>query len=82
MPTDASVSCEELIRELPDYLDRELPSLRLAELRRHLDQCDHCLQTYRFERSLLDRVRGRLSRVALPDGFTARLLASIGAGRE
>ncbi len=82
MTTGHRVTCEELVRELPDFLDRELTTIRLAELQQHLDECARCLRKHRVESALLDQIRGRLANVALPPEFEARVLASIGAARS
>lgn len=78
MAARARVTCEEMVRELPDFLDRELPAIRQAELQRHLDECARCFRKYRLERSLVDRIHERLSSLTLPPGLAARVLASIG----
>ncbi len=75
------VTCEEMVRELPDFLDRELTTIRLAELQEHLDECARCLRKHQFEASVLDQIRGRLGRVVLPPLLEARILESIGAAR-
>ncbi|MFN0179242.1 MAG: anti-sigma factor family protein [Gemmatimonadales bacterium] len=79
MSAGAGVTCEELIRELPDFLDREVTLARGSLLERHLEECAHCLATYRFERGLLDRIRAQLAAVALPPDLIRRLTAAIGA---
>jgi anti-sigma factor (TIGR02949 family) len=77
MTTGVRVTCEELIRELPDFLDREVTLARRSELERHLEECAHCLEVTQFERSLLDRIRARLVDVALPPGLLSRLTAAM-----
>lgn len=75
------VTCEDLVRELPDFLDRELATIRMAELREHLDECARCLRKYEFDRAVLARIRVRLTSANLPPELEARVLASIGAAR-
>jgi hypothetical protein len=67
------VTCDELLARLDDYLDRNLSPQELGEAERHLDDCVACLQTYRFQRALLNGIRSRLRRISLPP----HLLASI-----
>lgn len=77
MAVNGWVTCEELVRELPDLLDREVTALREIELNQHLEDCARCLRKYRFERSLLDQIRARLTGAALPQGLVERVLAAI-----
>lgn len=70
-----------MVRELPDFLDRELSSVRMAELQEHLDECARCLRKYEFEAAVLARIRVSLSSAGLPPELEARVLASIGAPR-
>jgi anti-sigma factor (TIGR02949 family) len=79
MTAGGRVTCEEMIRELPDFLDREVTLARRSELERHLEECAHCLEVAQFERSLLDRIRARLIEVALPSGLLSRLTAAMAA---
>ena len=82
MTTGHRVTCEEMVRELPDFLDRELATIRLAELQEHLDECARCLRKHTFERAVLDQIRARLTAVSFPAEFQARVLESIGAARN
>ncbi len=57
------VSCRELIEQLWDYLDGELPPERMQELAAHLAECARCYPKYQFEFAFLEalaRQRGRL----------------------
>ena len=77
MITGMRVTCEELVRELPDLLDREVEADRAAELEEHLEECDRCLRTFRFERALIDQIRARLRATSLSPGLVQRVLTSI-----
>ncbi len=58
------VSCHEVIEQLWDYLDGELPIERMEEIHAHLAECARCYPQYRFEFSFLEalvRHRERLS---------------------
>lgn len=79
MTTGNRVTCEELVRELPDFLDRELPRARQSTLERHLEECARCLRKHRFEAAVLGQIRARLSGGALPPDLEARVLTLIGA---
>lgn len=50
------VSCQEVITELWDYLDGELPAERAAAIADHLAKCARCYPQYRFEYAFLAAV--------------------------
>lgn len=80
VPAD-QVTCEELIRGLPALLDGELEG-DLARHHRHLDACAHCLEIYRFERSLLDLLKDRLRRLDPPPGLAGRVRSLLAAVQD
>jgi anti-sigma factor (TIGR02949 family) len=78
------VTCEEAFRQLDDYLDRELATDEMRLIEEHLAICSSCLREFTFEGSVLDGVRGRLRRVAVPRELLARISADLAraAGSE
>jgi anti-sigma factor (TIGR02949 family) len=66
-------TCLETVERLADYLDRELSAAESAEVERHLSTCERCLMRFRFEASVLDDLRAKLRRVAVPDSLAERL---------
>jgi anti-sigma factor (TIGR02949 family) len=52
-----SVSCEQVVRALWDYLDGALDAPTMAAIDAHLAQCDGCREHARFERALVRRIR-------------------------
>jgi anti-sigma factor (TIGR02949 family) len=50
---EAMLSCREVIQQLWDYLDGELPSGRMEEIAAHLAECGRCYPQYRFEFAFL-----------------------------
>jgi hypothetical protein len=50
------ISCQEVIIELWDYLDGELPVERAALIADHLAECARCYPQYRFEYAFLAAV--------------------------
>jgi anti-sigma factor (TIGR02949 family) len=73
-------SCLETVRRLDDYLDRELSETECHEVERHLETCDRCLQRFRFEAAVVDDLRTKLRRVAVPRELEARLRDLIRGG--
>ncbi len=78
------VTCEEAFRQLDDYLDRELAADETRLIEEHLAICSSCLREFAFEGSVLDGVRGKLRRVAVPQALLARISADLAraAGAE
>jgi anti-sigma factor (TIGR02949 family) len=50
------ISCQEVITELWDYLDGELPVERANAIADHLAECARCYPQYRFEYAFLSAV--------------------------
>lgn len=60
------VSCREVIEELWDYLDGELPTERMEDLAAHLAECARCYPQYRFEFAFLEAVARQRDRLPGP----------------
>lgn len=72
MQTDGTLTCQEAIGLLVDYLERALGSELLAALEAHLADCEPCrayLNTYRKTRDLT----ARLGPVDIPPELQNRL---------
>ena len=67
------ISCSEMVLRLDDYVDRMLGPAELALVEEHLLECVKCAEKFRFEASLIDGLRERLSRIALPDQVVNRI---------
>lgn len=50
------ISCQDVITQLWDYLDGELPVERAAQIADHLAECARCYPQYRFEYAFLAAV--------------------------
>jgi anti-sigma factor (TIGR02949 family) len=75
-------TCEEVFARLDDYLDRELTPDEMRRVEEHLATCAACASEYRFEAGVLQGVRDKLSRLAVPKDLMARISARIAAERE
>lgn len=60
------VSCREVIQQLWDYLDAELPPERMEEVAAHLAECARCYPQYRFEFAFLEAVARQRDRFPGP----------------
>ncbi len=74
------ISCQEVITELWDYLDGELPVERAALIADHLAECARCYPQYRFEYAFLagvarQRAQGPSPSAALVEKVVGTVLA-------
>ncbi len=70
------ISCEEVWRELSNYIDGDIdPGLR-AEMEAHFKQCKHCAALLDGTRNVVELV-GDDRAFALPAGFSRRLEARL-----
>jgi anti-sigma factor (TIGR02949 family) len=75
------ISCHEVITELWDYLDGELPAERAAAIADHLAECARCYPQYRFEYAFLSavarqRAQGTGPSAALVEKVTGAVLGN------
>ncbi len=73
------LTCEEVFNRLDDYLDRELTAEEMRLVREHLETCAACAGEHRFESTVLNGVREKLQRLAVPADLMARIAARIAA---
>ena len=74
-------TCEETLRRLADYLDRELSDGDLRFVREHIDTCAACAREYGFEAAVVREVRAKLRRISAPAELVGRLTAALAAER-
>ena len=66
-------SCEDAIKRLNDYLDKELSPEERTVVLKHLEICRSCLGRFSFEQSLIISIRSKISRLCAPDGLREKL---------
>ncbi|MBE9557497.1 MAG: zf-HC2 domain-containing protein [Proteobacteria bacterium] len=70
--TGGEIDCDEVMRQIFDYLDEEVDETVACELQAHIDDCRSCFSRVEFERVLKDRVRD--SKVeTLPESMQERI---------
>ena len=69
--------CEKAVRALWDYLDRALDAPKMAVIDDHLARCAPCREHARFERALIDRIRGLRREHHDPVALRVRVLATL-----
>lgn len=67
------IGCEQVIRELSAYFDRELAPQWLVTIENHLRGCRNCAAVYDGVRNLLLLVTDNQKIIPLPPGFSNRL---------
>lgn len=75
-------TCLETVERLADYLDRELSAAETVEVERHLSTCERCLQRFQFEAAVLDELRSKLRRVAVPETLGERVRNALRSASE
>jgi anti-sigma factor (TIGR02949 family) len=76
------ISCSEMVNRLDDFLDRTLSSAELELVEEHLLECVECARKFRFEASLMDSLRTRLSRIAAPEDLLGRIRERLESDRQ
>lgn len=71
------MNCEEVLRHLVAYLDREMDAGTATLIERHLEECRGCFSRAAFERKLKSQLRASGSRKA-PQRLRARIRQLIG----
>jgi len=76
--SERHLDCEQVIRHLLEYLDRELDDQTMAEMGRHLDECRGCFGRAEFERKLKESLQAAGSKRA-SSRLRSRIKAIIGS---
>jgi anti-sigma factor (TIGR02949 family) len=74
-------TCEETIRRLDDYLDRELTPHEMQLVQEHLEVCALCASEYAFEASALGRLRDKLQRLPAPADLMTKVARALERAR-
>ena len=74
-------TCEEMLRRLDDYLDRELSPEEITRVEEHLLDCEACIREFGFEASVLRAVRSKLRDVEVPQTLMDRVAMSLASAR-
>jgi anti-sigma factor (TIGR02949 family) len=74
-------TCEEMLRRLDDYLDRELTADEIQRMEEHLQDCEACIREFGFEANVLRAVRAKLREVEVPQSLADRVAMSLARER-
>ena len=73
------LTCEQTVRRLWDYLDRELTDVDATAVERHLQDCSsQCASHFAFERAFLDVTRSARPQIATSVELRQRVSAILG----
>jgi mycothiol system anti-sigma-R factor len=76
------VNCAEVIDQLWDYLDGELPPERMEEIADHLAECGRCNPQYRYQFSFLELLARHREQIAPPPRASVERLKRLIAAPE
>jgi hypothetical protein len=71
------INCEEVCRDISEYVDEELDPIQRAALDEHFAGCRHCTALLDGMRNVIALYRDERT-LAPPDGFHARLYQKLG----
>jgi anti-sigma factor (TIGR02949 family) len=71
-------TCEEALRRLDDFVDRELGEAELRLVRGHLETCAACTAQFEAEAAKLTQLKDKLRRIMIPPDLMARIRSRLG----
>jgi anti-sigma factor RsiW len=66
-------TCEEMVRRLDDYVDRELSPREMQLAKEHIETCAACAQELVFAEATLRTLKDKLRRIAVPHDLMAHV---------
>ncbi len=73
------MTCEEAVKKLYEYLDKELDHAASEQLDKHLDICKVCCDHFEFERKLKFLVQDSCFQQKAPQVLKRKILDNLGA---
>jgi anti-sigma factor (TIGR02949 family) len=73
MTTIDRYTCEEVVRRLDDYVDRELAPHEMQLMRQHIETCAACAKEYAFAEGTLRTIKAKLRRIEVPGDLIAHV---------
>lgn len=77
MSASRPLNCDEALRRLDDYVDRELSSQEIRDVAAHLDICGMCSEEFDTEQELLAAIRAKLAHIKMPPDLMARISSRL-----
>ena len=82
MTTIDRYTCEEVVRRLDDYVDRELSSHEMQLMRAHIETCAACAHEHAFAVATLRTLKAKLRRIEVPRDLMAHLALRLAAAAD
>lgn len=73
MTTIDRYTCEEVVRRLDDYVDRELSPREMQLMREHIETCAACAHEHAFAVATLRTLKAKLRRIDVPRDLMAQV---------
>lgn len=73
------MTCEEAVKKLYQYLDRELDHATAEQVDRHLELCKLCCDHLEFEKKMKELVQQSCFKEKAPSLLKDRILDNLGA---
>jgi Putative zinc-finger len=70
-------TCEDVLRRLDDYLDRQLSPGEMELARRHIETCAACAQEVGFSDETLRTMKGKLRRIDVASDLIDRISLAL-----
>ena len=70
-------SCEDVLRRLDDYLDRQLSQREMELARQHIETCAACAREYGFSAGTLGTIKAKLRRIDVAPDLIDRISLAI-----
>jgi anti-sigma factor (TIGR02949 family) len=77
MSHEHSFACKDLLGNLSDFIDGELPDEVCQKLRAHMDGCDNCRVVYDTLNRTIYLYRVEAQETSLPQGARERLFETL-----
>ncbi len=71
--------CQQVVRQLWDFLDEELDEERMTAVRAHIERCNACYPHVNFERAFLEALAATRRSCACPERVRRRLMEALKA---
>jgi anti-sigma factor (TIGR02949 family) len=71
------IDCHSALKQIWDFLDLELTQERMAEVRKHLTTCQHCLPHHDFARRFLDALQATREGKVTPVELRASVMRQL-----
>jgi anti-sigma factor RsiW len=82
MTTIDRYTCEEVVRRLDDYVDRELSPREMKLMREHIETCAACAHEHAFAVATLRTLKAKLRRIEVPGDLMAQLALRLAAAAD